>query len=62
MYNYKLTGLMEEEQDARNAEYEHKIGMMDPSREQAMLNKANRIRRNYLLQKNKTRATVSKFQ
>jgi len=62
MYNYKLTGLMEEEQEARNAEYEYKIGMMDPSREQALLNKANRIRRDYLLQKNKTRATFSKFQ
>jgi hypothetical protein len=39
LYNYKLTGLMEEEQEARNVSYEFKLGMMDPSREAAMREK-----------------------
>jgi hypothetical protein len=39
LYNYKLTGIMEEEQEARNASYEYRIGMMDPSREAAFMEK-----------------------
>ncbi len=36
LYNYKLTGIMEEEQEARNVSYEYRIGMMDPSRDAAV--------------------------
>lgn len=32
IFNYKISGLMEHEQEAREVCYEYKYGMMDPSR------------------------------
>jgi len=31
LFNYKLTGVMEHEQEAREVCYEYKYGIMDPS-------------------------------
>jgi len=31
LFNYKLTGVMENEQEAREVCYEYKYGIMDPS-------------------------------
>ena len=52
---------MEEEQEARNAEYEFKIGLMDPSREQNIIKKAKANRRMFNVQRNQFKAAVSKF-
>ena len=60
MYNYKLTGMMEEEQETRNAEYEYKIGLMDPSREKSLLNnKANKLRKNQQMMRNKSKVAAA---
>jgi hypothetical protein len=47
---------MEEEQEARNVSYEFKIGMMDPSREAAIQEKAKISRRLNIVTRNKTKA------
>ena len=45
LYNYKLTGMMEDEQEARNVSYEYRIGMMDPSREAALKERSKLTRK-----------------
>ena len=47
---------MVEEQEARNVSYEFKIGMMDPSREAAIQEKAKISRRLNIVTRNKTKA------
>jgi len=56
LFNYKLTGIMEEEQEARNVSYEFRLGMMDPSREAAQKEKSKTARKLNLVTRNKTKA------
>ena len=61
LFNYKLTGLMEEEQEARNVSYEYKLGMMDPSREAAIMEKQKNNRKIIIINRNRSRAATKAF-
>eukprot|EP00347_Sterkiella_histriomuscorum_P014015 403362488 len=52
LFNYKMTGKMEHEQEAREVTYEYKFGIMDPSRQVAQTEKQNHIKRQSIKNKN----------
>ena len=57
LFNYKITGVMEHEQEAREVTYEYKFGIMDPSRQVAQTEMQNHINKKTIknFKKNKWR-------
>jgi len=48
LYNYKLTGLIEADEIAREVRHDYKTGITDPTRDAAMQEKVNFIKKKAL--------------